>query len=58
MAEVRACTVCTPHLPFSPNPVLRATVSSRLLIVGQAPGTKVHKTSIPWNDPSGNKLRE
>jgi len=58
MAEVRACTVCTPHLPFAPNPVLRAAVSSRLLIVGQAPGTKVHKTSIPWNDPSGDKLRE
>lgn len=56
--EIRACTHCAPHLPLGPNPVLRASASARLLIVGQAPGTRVHATGIPWNDPSGNRLRE
>lgn len=55
--EVRACTLCAEQLPFDPNPVLRASASARLLIVGQAPGTKVHATGIPWNDPSGDRLR-
>ena len=58
VAEARACTVCSEHLPLGPRPVLRASASSRLLIVGQAPGTKVHETGIPWNDPSGDRLRD
>lgn len=53
----RACRVCEPSLPLGPRPVLRAAESARLLIVGQAPGTKVHETGIPWNDPSGDRLR-
>lgn len=57
LKDVRACTLCAKHLPFDPNPVLRASPSSRVLIVGQAPGTKVHATGIPWNDPSGDRLR-
>lgn len=57
LAEVRACRVCAAALPLGPRPVLRASASARLLIVGQAPGTKVHETGIPWNDPSGNRLR-
>lgn len=55
--EARACRVCEAVLPLGPRPVLRAAESSRLLIVGQAPGTKVHETGIPWNDPSGDRLR-
>lgn len=58
LAEIRACTVCAAHLPFPPRPVLRAGVTARLLIVGQAPGRKVHETGIPWNDPSGDRLRQ
>lgn len=58
LAQVRACRVCEAHLPLGPRPVLRATATSRLLITGQAPGTKVHETGIPWNDFSGNRLRE
>lgn len=58
LAEVRACAVCAEHLPLGPRPTLRAQRSARLLIVGQAPGTKVHETGIPWNDPSGNRLRD
>ena len=56
LAQVRACTIC--DLPLGPNPVLRAHASARLLIIGQAPGTKVHASGIPWDDPSGNRLRD
>ena len=58
LAEVRRCRLCAEHLPLGPRPVLRATTTSRLLIVGQAPGTKVHETGIPWNDASGARLRD
>ena len=58
LARIRACTLCAAHLPLGPHPVLRASPSARLLIVGQAPGTKVHETGIPWNDRSGERLRE
>lgn len=57
LAEVRACRVCAAALPHAPRPVLRAQVSARVLIVGQAPGNLVHQTGIPWNDPSGDRLR-
>lgn len=58
LKEVRACKVCEPSLPLGANPVIQASSSAKLLIIGQAPGTRVHETSIPWNDPSGNRLRE
>ena len=58
LAEARACTLCAAHLPLGPRPVLVATPAARLLIIGQAPGTKVHETGIPWNDPSGDRLRD
>lgn len=57
LQEVRNCTVCEKHLPLGANPVLRASETARILIIGQAPGTRVHKTGIPWNDPSGDRLR-
>jgi uracil-DNA glycosylase len=57
LAEVRGCRLCVAHLPLGPRPVLRASTTARLLIVGQAPGTRVHATGIPWNDPSGDRLR-
>ena len=58
VAGVRACRECVEELPLGPNPILRAKRSARILIIGQAPGTKVHKTSVPWLDPSGKRLRE
>jgi uracil-DNA glycosylase len=58
LARARACRTCEKHLPLGPKPVFRLAASARLLIVGQAPGTKVHATGIPWNDPSGDRLRE
>ena len=57
LAEVRACRLCEDELPLGPRPVLAASRSARLLIVGQAPGTAVHRTGVPWNDPSGERLR-
>ena len=56
-AEIRACRVCAAHLPLGPRPVFRASATARLLIVSQAPGTKVHETSLSFNDPSGDRLR-
>ncbi len=57
LAEIRACRLCEAHLPLGPNPVLRASATAKLLVVGQAPGTRVHASGIPWNDASGIRLR-
>ena len=57
VAAARACRVCAGVLPLGPRPVFRASITARLVIVGQAPGTRVHETGIPWNDPSGDRLR-
>ena len=56
--EIRACTQCAHQLPFQPNPIVRPSNTAKVLIIGQAPGTKVHETSISWNDASGDRLRE
>jgi hypothetical protein len=58
LQKVRACRVCEAYLPFGPRPVLRAAVTAQLVIVGQAPGRRVHESGIPWNDPSGDRLRD
>jgi uracil-DNA glycosylase len=58
LARARACTLCAAHLPLGPHPVIVATSAARLLIIGQAPGAKVHETGIPWNDASGDRLRD
>jgi uracil-DNA glycosylase len=52
----RACAICA-DLPLGPRPIVRVSATARLLIIGQAPGTRVHATGIPWNDPSGDRLR-
>jgi uracil-DNA glycosylase len=57
LAAVRDCRACAAHLPLGPRPVLRAGETARILIVGQAPGVRVHTTGIPWDDPSGERLR-
>lgn len=57
LAEVRACRLCAADLPLGPRPVVQLHPAARLLIVGQAPGTKVHESGIPFNDPSGERLR-
>ncbi|WP_404361964.1 uracil-DNA glycosylase family protein [Marinobacter sp.] len=58
LARVRRCTICQQHLPEGPRPVVQASVSARILVVGQAPGRKVHQTGLPFNDPSGDRLRQ
>lgn len=57
LARVRACRICEAHLPYPPKPILSASAKSRIIIVGQAPGIRVHETGIPWNDRSGTTLR-
>jgi uracil-DNA glycosylase len=55
--QIRACRRCDGLLPCGPRPVLRASTTASVLVVGQAPGMRVHETGIPWNDPSGDRLR-
>ena len=56
--EVRACTRCAAHLPLGPRPILQLHPKARILIAGQAPGRKAHATGLPFDDASGNRLRE
>ena len=58
LQQIRQCRLCEPNLPLGANPIIQASKEAKLLIIGQAPGTRVHKTSIPWNDPSGDRLRQ
>ncbi|WP_119717297.1 uracil-DNA glycosylase family protein [Cognatilysobacter tabacisoli] len=58
LAAIRACRLCEASLPLGPRPVLRASAGARLLIVGQAPGTRVHASGVPWDDASGRRLRD
>jgi uracil-DNA glycosylase len=58
LVEIRACTVCTEHLPAGPRPIVQASTTAPLVIIGQAPGRRVHESGIPWDDPSGDRLRE
>jgi uracil-DNA glycosylase len=57
LTAVKDCRACEAHLPLGPRPVLRAGATARILVVGQAPGVRVHATGIPWGDPSGERLR-
>ncbi len=57
VADARACRLCEAVLPKGPRPVFQAQRSARILVAGQAPGRKVHETGIPFNDPSGDRLR-
>jgi uracil-DNA glycosylase len=58
LGEVRACRACEQQIPLEPRPILVATTSARLLIVGQAPGVHAHNSGTPWNDSSGDRLRQ
>lgn len=57
VAAARACRICAKDLPLGPRPVLLVRATARLLIVSQAPGTRVHETGLPFNDRSGDRLR-
>ena len=57
LADIRQCRICAAHLPHAPRPVLSATTRARILIAGHAPGIRVHRSGVPWDDPSGDRLR-
>jgi len=57
LRDIRACTICAPVLPHAPRPIVAASEKSRILIIGQAPGARVHASGIPWSDASGTRLR-
>ncbi len=61
--EIRACRVCVENprkvpLPHEPRPVLCVSATARICIAGQAPGTRVHASGVPFTDPSGDRLRD
>lgn len=58
LSEIRNCTVCKDFLPNAPRPIIQACKSSKIVIIGQAPGQKVQNSGVPWDDASGNNLRE
>lgn len=58
LKEIKKCEICKAHLPYGANPVLTFSASSKIAIIGQAPGRIVHETGIPWNDKSGERLRD
>jgi uracil-DNA glycosylase len=58
LASIRACAVCAVHLPAGPRPIVRFSDTARLVIIGQAPGARVHASGIPWGDASGERLRD
>jgi uracil-DNA glycosylase len=58
LREVRACRACAAHLPLGPRPIVQAGAEARVLVVGQAPGARVHASGIPWDDRSGERLRD
>jgi len=57
LTEIRNCRACAAHLPLGPRPVVQASATARLLLIGQAPSMTVHTTGVPWNDKSGEQLR-
>lgn len=57
LSEVRSCRICAEALPLGPRPIVRASTTAQILVIGQAPGRRVHASGIPWNDPSGDRLR-
>jgi uracil-DNA glycosylase len=57
LRAIRSCTLCAAQLPLGPRPIVQAASGARILIIGQAPGTAVHASGIPWDDPSGDRLR-
>ena len=57
LQEIRTCTICQTHLDHAPRPILSISNDSKVLLIGQAPGQKVHHSGIPWQDASGKNLR-
>jgi uracil-DNA glycosylase len=58
LTQIRSCTECEADLPCGPRPIVAAGTTATILIVGQAPGSRVHESGVPWDDPSGDRLRQ
>ncbi len=58
LREIRACRICAASLPHEPRPIIRASLNSKLCIIGQAPGLRVHQSGLSFDDPSGDRLRD
>lgn len=58
IAEIRGCRVCADVLAAGPRPIVQFSATSRIVIIGQAPGTRVHESGVPWDDASGERLRD
>ncbi len=58
LRDVRACRVCEASLPLGPRPIVQLAPLARVLVIGQAPGSRVHESGVPWDDASGARLRE
>ena len=58
LSEIRNCRVCKDHLPYAPRPIIQAGTHSKIVITGQAPGLKVQQSGVPWDDVSGDNLRD
>ncbi|MEM7350580.1 MAG: uracil-DNA glycosylase family protein [Acidobacteriota bacterium] len=58
LGRIAACEICRDHLPLGPKPLLKVAPEVRVLVIGQAPGRLAHVSGVPWDDPSGNRLRD
>lgn len=58
LQQVRECRECEAHLPLGPKPIVQAGSQAKIMIIGQAPGRRVHQSGIPWDDASGVRLRD
>lgn len=57
LSEIRRCELCAEHLPLGPRPIVQVARGARILVAGQAPGRRVHESGVPFDDPSGDRLR-
>ena len=58
LSRVRGCRHCEAHLPHGVRPIVQAGSKARIVVIGQAPGSRVHASGIPWDDDSGDRLRD
>lgn len=58
LVDIRSCTICAEHLDEGPRPIVQASSTARIVLIGQAPGRRVHESGVPWDDPSGRTLRK
>lgn len=58
ISKIKGCSICEKNLPLGPRPIVSAHIKSKIVIIGQAPGSIVHKSGVPWDDKSGENLRK